>query len=102
MFVQFLPHEARIDVRGVLDGNFDRFEPPLFERLEQRSALVGEGRREQKGIDAESHNGTGFADRLEERGNLSKGFAAKTERTTPETCPAQFYKSVTNLLEPVG
>src|SRR5439155_5905109 len=47
--------ESRIDVRLVLEGDFDRLEAPPAEVGKQRGACVGEGRGEQKRVDPESH-----------------------------------------------
>ena len=65
VLVQLLLHQGRIDVRQVFNGYFDCLKAPFFERFEKFRALVGEGRSEQKRIDAKSHNG--FFDRLVER-----------------------------------
>jgi hypothetical protein len=79
VFVQLLLHKGRIDVRRIFNGYFNRRKTPFFERFEEFCAVVGEGRSEQKGIDAKSHNG--FFDRLVERGKLSKAFAAGKDNT---------------------
>ena len=75
MLVQFLLHEGRIDMRWVFDWNFDGLKAPFLECLKEFCAFVGEGRSEQKSIDAKSHNG--FFDRLEERQSVSKAFAIR-------------------------
>jgi len=40
--VQFAFHVSRVDVRRVLDGNFNRLEAPFTECFEKLGALVGE------------------------------------------------------------
>jgi hypothetical protein len=37
---------------GILNGDFDGFKTPLFKLFEKLSALVSEGRREEKSIDS--------------------------------------------------
>src|SRR5436190_1900280 len=77
MPVQLLLHKGRIDVRRILDGDFDGRKAPFLERFEKFGAVVGEGRSEQKGIDAKSHNG--FFERLVKRQAVSKDFASRSK-----------------------